>query len=43
MIVVEVVGSGVAVKSFASDLLPGLPLYVAHIITEVALSYSLVQ
>ena len=41
--VVEVVVSGAAVRNLTSDLIPFLPLYVAHIIIDMALSKSLVQ
>ena len=42
-VVVEVVVSGAAVRNLTSDLIPFLPLYVAHIIIDMALSKSLVQ
>ena len=35
-VVVEVVVSGAAVRNLTSDLIPFLPLYVAHIITDMA-------
>ena len=38
MIVVGGTGFGVSVRKFASDSGPFVPLYVAHIITEFALS-----
>ena len=41
--VVEVVVSGAAVRNLTSDLIPFLPLYVTHIIIDMALSKSLVQ
>ena len=42
-VVVEVVVSGAAVRNLTSDLIPFLPLYVVHIIIDMALSKSLVQ
>ena len=40
---VEVGGSDIEVRRFGSDLIPSVPSYVAHRITDVALSKSLVQ
>ena len=37
------VGFSVVVKNVSFDLMPCVPLYVAHTTTDVALSYSLVQ
>ena len=43
LVLVEVGETGVAVRNVGSDLIPCEPSYVAHINTEVALSYLIVQ
>ena len=43
VVVMVVVVAGVAVRNAGSDLTPCLLSYVAHTITEIALSLSLVQ